>query len=81
MSDVHNYHNLYPKCDEYDHRIVIKENWIVDDYGFVDVDYYIESCVRHGVRKTLDVLNRTRPFCTYCKVPTESHNIESQDDQ
>ena len=60
------------------HLDLIEDNWIVDCFGFVDIDYFIDCCVRYRKEAVSKALFNKRVFPNVCCYPDQVtiHNEE-----
>jgi hypothetical protein len=57
------------KEEDFDYRVLIKDNWQTDTWGFPDISYIVEAHFRHGPKATQDMVRKMRPWCVVCKYP------------
>lgn len=55
-------------------------NWMVDNYGFVDINYFIDCCLTRPQEEVTKTLRANRPFPVICTFPKEVL-LEDEDEE
>lgn len=53
------------------HLDLIEDNWVVNRWGFVDLDYFIDCCVHFRKEAVTKALFNKRVFPNVCTFPDE----------
>lgn len=56
---------------EVKHLDLLEDSWIVDKWGFVDIDFFIDSCLRYRKEAVTKALFAKRVFPNVCIYPDE----------
>ncbi len=62
------------------HTALIKNRWLVNDYGFVDINFFIDCCLNYRKEAVTKALFMNRVFPAICQFPKEVVLDSEEDD-